>query len=98
MPTIQNNITVEPGDATNANEINTNNNNIASATAILDQENTNNEWCSRHHVYYPTVSLTDQRVFNSNFLMDQGTTAQVVNWNNYQVIDLGTPFRHSAIL
>ena len=97
MPTIQTNITVEPGDATNANEINTNNNNIATATQLLDDENTNNEWCSRHHVNFSAISLTDSRVFNSNILMDSGVTQQTVNWNAYQVINLGTDFRHSEI-
>jgi hypothetical protein len=97
MPTIQNNLRFSPGDATNANEINSNNNNIAAVSSTIDEENTNNEWCSRYHITYPAISLLDPRVFNSNFNMDSGTNAQGVNWNTYQVINLGTDFRHSAV-
>ena len=86
MATIRNEI-VTPGVVMDVATINNTNNRIATVTADLDDENTNNEWCSRLHFVEGTSPTI--HVCNSQFTQKQSTLTQVVNLNTYQLIDLG---------
>jgi hypothetical protein len=81
--------TYEGGDAMVAADVNADYTAIAAETAILDDENTRTEWCSRGH-----ISQAGNATFNLNFAqVEDSNTTQVINTNVFTQVNLVPAFR-----
>lgn len=81
--------TYEGGDAMVAADVNAAYTAIAAETAILDDENTRSEWCSRQH-----ISQAGNATFNLNFAqVEDSNTTQVINTNVFTQVNLVPAFR-----
>jgi len=81
--------TYEGGDAMVAADVNADYAAIAAETAILDDENTRSEWCSRQH-----ISQAGNATFNLNFAqVEDSNTTQVVNSTTFAQVNLVPAFR-----
>jgi len=81
--------TYEGGDALIAADANAAYTAIAAETAILDDENTRSEWCSREH-----ISQAGNATFNLNFAqVEDSNTTQVINSTTFTQVNLVPAFR-----
>lgn len=81
--------TYEGGDALIAADANAAYTAIAAETAILDDENTRSEWCSREH-----ISQAGNATFNLNFAqVEDSNTTQVINSTVFAQVNLVPAFR-----
>lgn len=81
--------TYEGGDALIAADANAAYTAIAAETAVLDDENTRSEWCSRQH-----ISQAGNATFNLNFAqVEDSNTTQVINTNVFTQVNLVPAFR-----
>jgi len=81
--------TYEGGNAMVAADVNADYTAIAAETAILDDENTRTEWCSREH-----ISQAGNATFNLNFSqVEDSDTTQVINSTVFTQVNLVPAFR-----
>lgn len=81
--------TYEGGDVMVAADVNADYAAIAAETAVLDDENTRSEWCSREH-----ISQAGNATFNLNFAqVEDSNTTQVINSTTFTQVNLLPAFR-----